>query len=272
MPLAKPPLGSTLNSAHPLSDGLVVAFPLLEGAGPSTSCNGITASLNPTTTSANRWVGGFAGRAISFPGNTSGQGLNAGNVGYVSQDFTIAYWVLKRANTGSYSNLFGVSRWNNVSGQNEYALNIGDGIGGSQNRVDFYVSIGASNIILQSTAAQQIPLNAWTHLAGIRRGDALEIWFNGNLIQSSSGNSTATIPSTARNFKVGNSDLDLFSANAAYDAVYVWNRALIRRNIQDLYADSWAMFRRNRSTIYAPAVPTSTRRKNHAAATPGVGM
>ena len=98
-----------------------------------------------------------------------------------TNSFTIEGWVFLTAS--SYGSI--ISTWNSTSGTNGVILGVT-----VTNYVQFSIGNGggSSDDVLSSST---IPLNTWTHIAGVRNGSALTIYVNG--VSAGTGTTTRSI-------------------------------------------------------------------------------
>ena len=146
----------------------------------------------------------------------TGTGLDPG-----SGDFTLSYWLFKQNASVSYSNLWGITKWNTgaVPGTNEYVLDPATGTGGgTDDKTTFSVESGSTSYLTSDTV--NLTLNTWNLIVGVRNGTSIKLYKNGLVISSASLPANTTINTPGRNFKIGDSDNSSnFAINAHFDEV-----------------------------------------------------
>ena len=99
-----------------------------------------------------------------------------------TDDFTVEYWVNKRVTTvgAGYNGVWGVNKWitGGSPGQNEWLIALGDA------NVDVFAFGVESGVNSYITGAFPLNINQWYQVVGIRNGDKLQLYVNGDLKQS----------------------------------------------------------------------------------------
>jgi len=146
-------------------------------------------------------------------------------------NFTVEYWFQKLASTSSYSNIWGVNKWNTGAspGTNEWTLSIGNGTTGAGNNYSFAVEVGSTSYGT-GDSTEVLSLNVWYQLIGIREGGSIKTYRNGVLKQnvSPAGFSASSSINNVlgRNLRINNSALNQYYANCDSAIVRIYNKAL----------------------------------------------
>jgi RHS repeat-associated protein len=161
--------------------------------------------------------------AYSFNGTSSYIGVNDGpDLDFGDRDFSVSFWVYKQANVANWVNSAGVSKWSSatVAGINEWGLLLSEK--GTDNTPCF--SIESLNVKYSAVSSEALLLNTWYHLAGVREGNELKIYINGEL------RGTKTLPAGV---KINNAALPLYIGRfgtvytkGIFDDVQIFSRAL----------------------------------------------
>lgn len=155
--------------------------------------------------------------------------------------FTIDAWIFLKANPAEFAPI--VSKWNDIGvHQRNYFLAVQ--VFGGARRLRFDVSgdglfLGGHSSIIYS--ADTIPLNTWTHVAGVFNGttQTLTVYVNGN--PSDFFHQFATISAPLVNNEpvligagdLGSNQRDFF--NGLIDEVELFNRAITQAEIQSIF-------------------------------------
>jgi hypothetical protein len=102
-----------------------------------------------------------------------------GTLNFGSGNFTVEFWVLRESVTSNFDNSQGVGKWNTGAnpGSNEWAL----GFATSANNNHGAFDIEVDNTIYEVETVEDLPLNSWVHLAGVREENSLKIYVDGIL-------------------------------------------------------------------------------------------
>ncbi|MFC1805674.1 LamG-like jellyroll fold domain-containing protein [Planctomycetota bacterium] len=138
--------------------------------------NGALVNMNPSTD----WVAGRVGGGLDLDGNLDHMRVNdASRLDFGSGDFSVSMWVNKRAtNSGTWDNVWGVNKWNTGAspGTNEWTVSLGNPTDGDV--PNFAIQSGTTTYAAPST--EQISLNAWHHLVGVRSGGTTRLYVDGD--------------------------------------------------------------------------------------------
>jgi hypothetical protein len=141
-----------------------------------------------SATSATSYAGSFNGSTqyITAPSNA------AFNLG--SSDFTIECWIYSTV-AGSIQYFAGKSSSAGVANSIIFYKE-------SANTLSLYVKT-AGGVDITATSVATIPLNTWTHVAGVRNGATLRIYINGVQDGTNGAISTSAVATTTEVFAVG---------------------------------------------------------------------
>lgn len=148
-----------------------------------------------------------------------------------TNDFTAEFWVNKQANTNSFNNSFALNKWDNAGvnpGGNEWTLGLGDGA--NTQFPSFVVESGTQSYGVVSSIP--IPLNVWTHLAGVRAGDELRLYFNGQLVGTRTLPANLQVNNAGRRIELGVNHRKTRFTRGSFDEIRIWNRALSEQELQ----------------------------------------
>jgi hypothetical protein len=156
-----------------------------------------------------------------------------------NQDFTIAFWVKKLSTTSAWDNIQGISKWNTGAspGTNEWALGIGGGAGKDSNIPSFSIEIG-NTYYTAKPAINEVGVGVWNHLVGMREGTNIKFYLNG-VLEAVTNVGGGDINNVGRYFRIarGLESTANRVANAVYDEVVVYNRALSNEEVTALFTD-----------------------------------
>ncbi|MEM6642513.1 MAG: LamG-like jellyroll fold domain-containing protein [Bacteroidota bacterium] len=147
-----------------------------------------------------------------------------------ADDFTVEMWVRKNEVNVINDNNAGLLKWNQGSspGTNEWLLNIGIWATGTSQPA-FLVESGTTTFAAVSDF--ELALGEWAHIAGVKQGDAIFLYLNGELVASENG--VGDVNNAGRNLKLGVGDQNLFFSNADFDNIRLWNTARSQEEIID---------------------------------------
>ena len=172
-----------------------------------------------TLQGATTFSSGMVGQAFSFDGlNSFVEIPDSPNLDFAATaPLTVEMWVYR---TGSQTpmHLLGKRAANCGAFQYQLAIGPGDDIG-------FYGGSGSA------VANYQVPLNTWIHLAATFTAGRFQLYTNGVLAATGSGNLG---PAVSAPLKIGGAG-DCASFQGLLDEVSIYNRALAPSEIQNLY-------------------------------------
>lgn len=185
---------------------------------------------------------GKVARAFSLNGTTAYMKVahNQAAAFNFAGSFTIDAWIYLKSEPTEFAPI--VSKWNDINGANRsYFLAVQKWNGVPRIRFD----VSANGLFLggQSSAVvsnDSIPLNTWTHVAGVFDGSnsSLKVYVNGNPSKVAEAVSNVTVPfANTEPVLIGAGDLgsnvrDFF--HGGIDEIELYNRALSQAEIQSL--------------------------------------
>lgn len=224
----RPPLGTPLNPAHPLNRGLVVYWPMAEGAGGKTmdlSGNGNHGHLtNIVQGPTSGWTGGNFGGAMSFDGVNDA--INAEGFVHKASAFSVSFWIL------------GLSR----SNYNQ-TINIGGAWGSFVFHTDSGGAIFVGTDQTLRFATSELPsntfvLNKWQHFIYTHNGTTGEFYKDG---VRRAGPKAQNITAAGNGFNIQ----QVVGSNRVHGSiseVRIYNRALSASEVRQLYTDPFCMY------------------------------
>jgi len=241
----KPPLGTLLNLAHPLSKGLVGLWLMNEGSGNKIydlSNNGINGLLGTTVVPQ--------GGDIYFPATQVTNYIDLGStLAQLTKDWTISIWFKRNAISASAHALW--SRWVDSGSQRQIYLYL---VASNKLQVDIpYVeAVMTGNYVFSNT-------ETWYHAAVIREGSSWKIYANGFLDNSAT---SATAQEESTNVYLGRSSAGTGAAFPGFMRhVSAYNRALSAQEVQQLYINPYAMFEQRPVWMDYVAAAVGNRRR-----------
>jgi len=103
----------------------------------------------------------------------------------------------------------------------------------------FYFGTGAAAIVLGWNPSEDLPLNTWTHIAGVRKSkEYMKLYFDG--VEKRSLNITADAISTDANVTIGRQSDSKFYFDGIIDDVGIFNVALTVNEINDIMSKGLA--------------------------------
>ena len=230
-------------ATDPLSGGLLGYWKMDETTSPSldSSGNGLSGTWHGAGISSS--TGKFGnGNANTGANDTYIEVADNNALDFGNNNFTVAFWVDKRAQSSNWSNTFGINKWNiggGGVGSNEWSIALTtDSSGGNDNRPSFGIENGTTSYAVDSTSYSQLTLNTWAHIVGVRDGNYLKLYLNGSLLGSTDIGTISVNNVVSRNLRFGCSANTNYCANAIFDEVRIYNRALSPSEVAQLY--NWA--------------------------------
>lgn len=256
--LRKPPLGTQINSGHPLAKGLVGAWLMNEGGGGKVY--DITGNNNTGTLSAVTWPAGNVGVSTGYNGSSSN--IDCGRVTKIegAANLTVSLWCKPSALT---QNLTICAKWN-YSTQGTFGFQQYQ----SQSAGDIKLFIATSPTdpgtgYGEETTFQPLKAGQWNHvLFTFTGGTGATIYVNGKSgAQSRIGSPPSTLTSATADFILGEFQGLGRWWSGSLDNCLVYNRALSPSEIRQLYAQPFAFMRQPRIILpdTPPLVNTGTR-------------
>jgi hypothetical protein len=140
-------------------------------------------------------------------------------------DFTVSHWVKKLETSDSWSNTWGVGKWNTGGspGSNEWLISPTDA--GSDDRMSFVIESGTSAHKIRSPS--DLPLHRWHHVVGVRRDAEMALYVNGELVDRLVIGSAA-VNNAGRELLFNDSHMHSapIRTRAVFDDVQIYNEAL----------------------------------------------
>jgi hypothetical protein len=143
-------------------------------------------------------------------------------------DFSVTLWFFKRSPTVNYDNSYGVSKWSTGAspGINEWCLLVGTGLA-TEDKPSFTVEIGTTKYKVQDP--QEITLNEWHQVVGVRKGQATSLYVDGVLVDVNSslpaGGAINNVGSELR-VAVNQPVAPIYFTDAVFDDVQIYDFAL----------------------------------------------
>ena len=170
-----------------------------------------------TLENGTEWTDGQSGYAVQFDGTDDC--VNLGNAGSLSvtDDFTFSMWVKISEYPTSWRNMLSKL----VDDQHvEYNFRYKTATEGQ-----FYYGTGSAAIVCMWNPTEDLPLNTWTHIAGVRKSQThLKVYFNG--VEKRTLSITAEAVSTEANVTIGRQSNDTFYFNGIIDEVALFSHAM----------------------------------------------
>ncbi|MCW8820853.1 MAG: Ig-like domain-containing protein, partial [Sulfurovum sp.] len=169
-------------------------------------------------------------RALAFDGVNDYVSVDSPALDFGSNDFTVAIWVKKlESSGGGWDNVWGVNKWDvgTTSNRNEWSLALTNG--GN----DFPVfAIASGTTTYKIIGTQNLIIGQWHHLAGVRSGDEIRLYVDGQL-ESTQFVGTVSINNAGRNLRIADSEINGFQTHGIFDDLRIYSRALAESEIQD---------------------------------------
>jgi len=176
-----------------------------------------------TLENGTEWTDGQSGYAVQFDGTDDCVNLgNAGNLS-IMDDFTFSMWVKISEYPTSWRNMLSKL----VDDQHvEYNFRYKTATEGQ-----FYYGTGSAAIVCMWNPTEDLPLNTWTHIAGVRKSKThLKLYFNG--VEKRTLSITAEAVSTDANVTIGRQSNNTFYFDGMIDEVAIFTDALEEAEIQ----------------------------------------
>ena len=211
---------------------LVLHMPMDDGSGSAIATDvsgnghdGTLVNMDPDTD----WVSGRAGLALDFDGTNDYVSIpDDPALDFGTGDFSVALWVFKHSPTANYDNSYGVSKWSTgaTPGINEWCLLVGSGYATGDTPA-FIVEIGSTRYWVVDP--QEITLNEWHHVVGVREGQTTSLYVDGVLVDVNSslpaGGAINNVGSELR-IAVNQPVAPIYHTDAIFDDVQIYSFAL----------------------------------------------
>lgn len=224
--LQKPPVGTLVNTEHPLANGLLSCYMLAEPGG-TLIVDSIGVTSLATANSPTRVAGRF-GSALSLNNASSQNATTANSASYNVTNYTIVAWV-NRAGSGSTNNAI-FSRTPGSSAGQFYFY-----IANSTNVLGLDIPFVAGGVVSGTTA---LSTNTWYQVALTKSGSNYAVYVNGNVDGTATNAGTPTFTGS---ITLGSSASQFF--NGKIDNLMFYGRPLSGAEIQQLYVQPFAMMR-----------------------------
>lgn len=242
--MTKPIKGEKINSAHPLSKGIVGCWLFNEGGGDKvydSSGNkntGTLVSMAIPSSSISGWNPGRFGKTLSFDGSNDtvtvvptpdGSSLN------VTGKISFGGWVFPRV-SNVYQNVIGFM----AGTSRQYAFYLS---GAGVSTIYCALFINGSNYQGDVTLSFPWAVNKWNHVFVVYDGSSRKIYLNGVQAYSNNVAGAITHPANA-NLYLGKDYDGAYPLNGQMDLPIIYNRALSAQEILQLYKGPFCMFDR----------------------------
>lgn len=219
-----------------LQNGLVAKYLFNQNADDS-GPNSLNASLHGSPTFVDDHNGN-PNSAISLDGiNDYVKILNNSLLSFGAGNFSVSFWVNKQissANSPGHSNSFGVNQWKTggaTPSQNEWSVSVAQG--GTDDSPVFAIESGSS--ILKVASTSELTISQWHHVVGVRNGDQLKIYFDGNLNNTFNIPANTIVNDNGNDLLIGaNNNLNYFT-KAYFDDISIYDRAINDNEVAELY-------------------------------------
>ncbi len=218
--------GALANSSHARIDPKTIAGIWLFDEGKDDLTADDSANKNDgTLQNGTKWTDGQFGEALQFDGADDYVDVgNADNLS-ITGDFTFSMWVKITAYPTAWRNM--LSKLVNDTNA-EFNFRYKDSGSGQ-----FYFGSGAAAVICSWVPSDDLPLDTWTHIAGVRKSKTyLKLYFDG--IEKRTANITTDAISTDANVTIGRQSDNKFYFTGIIDEVAIFNAALGAEDIQTL--------------------------------------
>jgi len=179
-----------------------------------------------TLQNGTEWTEGRFGEALQFDGSDDYVDVgNADNLS-ITGDFTFSMWVNISAYPISWQNMLSKLVDDTHAEFNFRYKN--------STAAQFYFGSGAAAVICNWNPSEDLPLDTWTHIAGVRKSKTyLKLYFDG--VEKRTANITTDAIATDANVTIGRqSNANGFFFEGIIDEVAIFNAALEEEDIKDL--------------------------------------
>ena len=159
-----------------------------------------------------------------------------------TNSFTVEYWYRKTEYTLNFDNIFGPNIWRagNDAVYNEWTLGIGQGaVSGVGESGGFYVQTASYGIYGTGENRLVGNLNKFNQIVGIRNGNLIELYYNGNVVYSATPgggfDSLMTMNSVSNYLRIAASALGLYYSKVHSGILRIYNKALSAREVNQNY-------------------------------------
>lgn len=179
------------------------------------------------------WTNGQFGGALSFDGLDDQLVIaDQPELSFGSSDFTVAFWYWQRELTASFDNVWGVNKLGSVS--SEWSLSLGAWNAGGSVTPWFTVWVDGVPYV---ASAFFYSLWEWHHVVGVRAGDTIVIYVDGQFESSRNLPPGGAMTANGEDIFVavnGGSGTPTWS-NAAFDDIRIYDYALSSEEVGALF-------------------------------------
>lgn len=232
---------SEVGDTTSLTNGLIGYWKLDEEVA-NTCVGGVNDSCD---LSGNGYDGAWNGTFLTILGKYGSAGSFDGGIRYVdigdpavfdfgNSDFSISTWSYRNSGFTSWDTTL-LSKWNTGGspGSNEWSLSNGSAISGLDTLPFFGIESGTTSYTAIGTESTNN--NQWYHLVGIRNGNYIYLYVNGDLKASTFVGNIAINNIAGRTLKIAKIDGGSYGLNGRIDEVRIYNRALSSSEVKGLY-------------------------------------
>ncbi len=178
-----------------------------------------------TLENGTEWTGGKFGDAVQFDGTNGYVNLGNADSFSITGDFTFSMWVKISEYPTSWRNMLSKLVDDTHA---EFNFRYKDSTQGQ-----FYYGTGSAAIICMWNPSEDLPLDTWTHIAGVRKNKAyLKLYFNG--VEKRTSDITTDAVSTDANVTIGRQSNAIFYFSGIMDEVAIFTEALGEAEIQSV--------------------------------------
>jgi hypothetical protein len=232
---SKPPLGSQLNPAHPLSRGLVGWWLMNEGAG--LKVNDLSGNRNTgTLTSGPTWKAGKFGPAVNFDGTDDYIPIadNPPLTSVADGSFTISCWAkILDVSPGSGRILVNRDNTSNTGAEGNRSVSLHIDLSGNAKLFLYPVSTSVT-----SSITSFFNDGRFHHYVGIRDLLSSKVYlYVDGILAANSTDLSSNINTALEPWVIGRGNTQSASGafNGPIDDVRIWNRSLSASEVQQLY-------------------------------------
>ncbi len=256
--LQKPPVSARINSANPLSQGLLAGWPFNENSG-STVANFARYGtiINGTLAGGTSWGSGPTGSVLAFDGSSGYVGVATGTTLSSLSALSISAWINTAATPASTLQMI-VARYDSSLAfpANGYYLSIFDATGTGVAQARIVVQDGTTSNGIQGLTT--ISPGRWYHIVGTwNHQGTMTVFVNGIVDNSVSSAVTGATPSNSTPVYVGgrySGSTPEKYWNGSIDFPLIWNRALSASEVAALYARPYHLFQPMQGAWLMPGV------------------
>lgn len=172
-----------------------------------------------------KWVEGQSGEALQFDGSDDFVDVgNAENLS-ITGDFTFSMWVKIEEYPTAWRNMLS-KLVDDTHAEFNFRYK-------TSAQAQFYFGTGAAAIICSWVPSEDLPLDTWTHIAGVRKSKTyLKLYFDG--VEKRNANINIDAIATEAHVTIGRQSNNMFYFDGSIDEVAIFNAALEEEDIQTL--------------------------------------